>query len=119
MAGETSTNLVKGGGVSITMSRLISKVTVVFDKSSLSGGTNINITKIELKNVATQCKYLVTNTISSTSYIGVSGNNLTDNLEPSAHSSATPLFLFENMQGNIGSAGDEKDKNPGAAQPYC
>ncbi|MDD3033653.1 MAG: hypothetical protein PHT25_03560, partial [Bacteroidales bacterium] len=52
MAGETSTNLVKGGGVSITMSRLISKVTVVFDKSSLSGGTNINITKIELKNVA-------------------------------------------------------------------
>ena len=86
MAGETSINLVKGGGVSITLSRLISKVTVVFDKSSLSGGTNINITKIELKNVATQCKYLATNTISSTSYIGVSGDNLTGNLEPSAHS---------------------------------
>lgn len=119
MAGETSINLVKGGGVSITLSRLISKVTVIFDKSSLSGGTNINITKIELKNVATQCKFLATNTISSISYIGVSGDNLTGNLEPSAHSSATPLFLFENMQGNIGSAGAEKDKNPGAAQPYC
>ena len=119
MAGETSSNLVKGGGVSITLNRLISKVTVLFDKSSLSGGTSINITKIELKNVATQCMFLATNTINSASYIGVSGDYLIGNLEPSAHSTATPLFLFENMQGNIGSAGVEKDKNPGAAQPYC
>ncbi len=119
MAGEVNANLVKGGSVSVTLTRLISKVTVVFDKSSISAGTLINIKSIELKNVANQCKYLLKNTVNSYSHISIAGDNLNDNLEPSSHSEATPLYLFENMQGTIICGGGEKDKNPGAAQPYC
>lgn len=119
MAGQTNVNLVKGASVAIELCRLISKVTVVFDKSALSWDTNINITAVELKNVASQCKYIVANSISSSYNINELGDNLTSNLEPSVHSLATPLFLFENIQGNIGSASSEKDKNPGTAEPYC
>jgi len=119
MAGEVSCKLVKGGSVSIYLKRLVSKITVVFDKKHLDADTYIEIKKIALKNVPAQCKYLISNAIASSSEIMAKGDSLVANLEPILHSSATPLFMLENNQGTIGSQVNESFKNPGTAQPLC
>ena len=86
---------------------------------ALADRNSVKITKIELKNVPSICKYLINNTINSTSYI-ING----DVLESVVDLSATDglfydLYMFENMQGYLGLANLEKDKNPGSKSNVC
>jgi hypothetical protein len=47
------------------------------------------------------------------------GETITESLEPQSHTTATPLFMFENTQGTIGGATVESEKNPGNSAPFC
>ncbi len=84
--------------LNITLKRVIAKVTFVFDKSGLNPDTNLNIRKIELINVPSSVKLFSDNRPGS-SAINPVGDLITDNLEPASHESASPLYMFENLQG--------------------
>lgn len=103
--------------LNITLKRAIAKVTFVFDKRGLNTDTHLNITKIELVNVPATVK-LFTNNSPGLSGITPSGDLITDNLEPSSHESASPLYMFENLQGisdnNQGASGKIPTVNSGS-----
>ncbi len=92
----------------ILLQRLMSKVTVVFDKTGLSPDYtdfDIDIQSIQLKQVPAAFTYLTPNTptagFADGDYIGEADGPL----EPADHDSAIPLYMAENMQGS-------KDRNP-------
>jgi uncharacterized protein YjdB len=104
--------------IDITIKRLLSKLTFVFDKSALDPGTSITISGIQLKNVPGSCFYIMHNT-PALSDIVAEGDYLSDNLEPANHESASPLYMFENKQGTIGTSTNPMAKSPGAKSGVC
>ncbi|MDD3033330.1 MAG: Ig-like domain-containing protein [Bacteroidales bacterium] len=119
MAGEKCFNLTNSGSITIEMIRLLSKITVVFNKEQLDEGTNVTIRDIRLRNVPSFCRLLSDNTPVTSSDISEYGDFIDANLEPSDHPYATPLYMFENMQGDIGYTTNESQKSPGDSYPVC
>lgn len=119
LAGEITLNLKNGDDIQIEMIRLISKITVVFNKDQLDEETSVTIRNISLKNVPTTCRLLSENTPETVGEISEYGDFIDTGLEPCSHENATPLYMFENMQGTIGSATVESLKSPGGAAPLC
>lgn len=104
--------------IDVTIKRLLSKLTFVFDKSALDPGTSITISGIQLKNVPGSCFYIMQNTPSANDIV-TDGDYLSDNLEPANHESASPLYMFENMQGTIGSTTNPMAKSPASKSGVC
>lgn len=105
--------------VVIPLTRVLSKITYLFDKTNLHPNVNITIVKIQLMNVPTECSYLAYNTPNS-SNIEHTGDALEGvNLDPQNHEDATPLYMFENMQGTIGANSNPITKHPGAKENVC
>jgi uncharacterized protein YjdB len=119
MAGEKCLNLKSSGSVTIEMRRLLSKVTVVFNKNQLDEGTTVTIRDISLRNVPSFCCLFSDNKPLTSSDISEYGDFINANLEPADHQYATPLYMFENRQGDIGYAGNESQKSPGESYPVC
>jgi len=125
MVGYISQNLQKGGSVHVELSRLAAKISIAFDKSLMGSGgaladrNSVKITKIELKNVPAKCKYLINNTINSSS--DITGGEYIESINDLSETDGlfNDLYMFENIQGNIGSAVSEKDKNPGSKSNVC
>ena len=118
-AGKTYYKIEPGKSISIDMERLVSKITVLFDKKDLDPNTTIDIESISLRNVPSGCKFLRPNKPVFSDEINEYGETITESLEPQSHTTATPLFMFENMQGTIGGATVESEKNPGNSAPFC
>ncbi len=104
--------------IDVTIKRLLSKLTFVFDKSALDPGTSITISGIQLKNVPGSCFYIMQNTPAVCDIVS-DGDYLSDNLEPANHESASPLYMFENKQGTIGTTTNPMAKSPGAKSGVC
>lgn len=119
MAGEKCLNLKSSGSVTIEMRRLLSKVTVVFNKNQLDEGTTVTIRDISLRNVPSFCCLFSDNKPLTSSDISEYGDFINANLEPADHQYATPLYMFENKQGDIGFATNESQKSPGESYPVC
>lgn len=119
MAGEKCLNLTNSGLVTIEMTRLLSKITVVFNKEELDEGTTVSIRDIRLRNVPSFCRLFSDNQPIKSSEISEYGDFIDSNLEPSGHLYATPLYMFENKQGDIGFATNESQKSPGESYPVC
>jgi len=119
MAGEKLFNLTSSGQITIEMIRLLSKITVVFNKEQLDEGTAVTIRDIRLRNVPSFCCLFSENKPETPSQISEYGDFIDSNLEPSDHPYATPLYMFENMQGDIGYTTNESQKSPGESYPVC
>lgn len=105
--------------VIIPLTKTLSKITYLFDKSNLDINTNISITKIQLMNTPTECSYFSSNT-PNYSQIECDGEILEGiNLEPQSHDHAVPLYMFENMQGTIGSNSNQITKYPQSKENVC
>lgn len=118
-AGEvTKTLSLNDRNIDVIIKRLLSRLTFVFDKSAIESGTSITITGIQLKNVPGSCFYLKQNT-PSVGDILTEGDYLSDNLEPVNHESASPLYMFENMQGTIGTTTNPMAKSPAEKSCVC
>lgn len=103
----------------VPLTQMLSKITYVFDKTNLDPGVNIIITKIQLMNTPTECNYLSPN-MPYSSRIECIGDALEgSSLEPLNHDSAIPLYMFENMQGTIGSSSNPQTKHPGLKEDVC
>lgn len=118
--GEISHNFSESNKtIIIPMCRMVSKITYVFDKSALNPNVNISISKIQLMNTPTECCFISSNT-PNYSQIESEGDALdTYNLEPANHECATPLYMFENIQGTIGSNNNSITKHPGWKENVC
>ncbi len=119
MAGEKLFNLTSSGSITIEIIRLLSKITVVFNKEQLDDGTTVTIRDIRLRNVPSFCCLLSENKPETPSQISEYGDFIDANLEPADHPYATPLYMFENMQGDIGYTTDESQKSPGESHSVC
>jgi len=103
----------------IPLTQMLSKITYVFDKSNLDSQVTISITKIQLMNTPAECYYFSQNT-PSTYGIEAIGDVLENcNLEPTNHNNAVPLYMFENMQGTIGTNNNPITKHPGTKENVC
>lgn len=111
LTGEQSLDIKPGiTGIGIDMRSLYSTFTFVFDKSGLFSDMTVDIEKIELVNVPASCSWFVANSVTEEEIIE-GGPSITTNTEPADHSSATPLYMFENRQGYI-SNGNPSGKFP-------
>jgi uncharacterized protein YjdB len=119
MAGEKCFNLTSSGPITIEMIRLLSKITVVFNKEQLNEGTTVTIRDIRLRNVPSFCCLFSENKPETPSQISEYGDFIDENLEPFDHPYATPLYMFENMQGDIGYTTNESQKSPGESYSVC
>ena len=118
-AGKTYCKIEPGKSISIDMERLVSKITVFFDKNDLDPNTTIEVESISLRNVPLGCKLLRQNKPLISDEICEYGESITENLEPQSHATAIPLLMFENMQGTIGEATVESEKDPGNSALFC
>ena len=100
-----------GGEVVVELNTLTAKISFVFDKSRLDPDVSINIRSIELMNVPLWCSYLSANRANAENPSG-QGESIFSNTEPLSHDSATPLFMFENMNGTISGSNEQSDKKP-------
>lgn len=102
----------------ILLDRMTAKVTVTFDKSGLNSDVTITPLKLVVRQVANTCNLFTTNTPTSTSQIGFNGDSLVNNsgIVSTNHSTATPLYLYENMQGVSGTTTDQTQKTPAAGK---
>lgn len=105
--------------VIINMRRLLSKITFVFDRVNLNPQVEISILAIQLCNVPKYTNIFSPNSPSLKSEIEHSGDFINTNPEPSSHSTATPLYLYENRQGTLGINDNPLLKNPGALSELC
>jgi len=104
--------------LSVLLKRVFAKVTVLFNTSQLSNNVIIEITKIQLKNVPCSVKLFGNNT-PQLSMINTAGDSITTNLDPVSHEIATPLYMFENLQGDIGSNTNPSLKSAGVKSELC
>jgi len=104
--------------LNITLKRVIAKVTFLFDKSALNPDTGLNITKIELVNVPGTVKLFGENRPGVTG-INPAGDYITENLEPTSHESASPLYMFENLQGVSDNSEGASKKIPTINREAC
>lgn len=100
-----------GGEVVVELSTLTAKLTFVFDKSRLDSDISINIMSIELMNVPLWCSYLTANRANAGNPTGT-GESISFNTEPLSHDSATPMFMFENLNGTLPGSNEQSDKKP-------
>lgn len=107
-----------GVELNITLKRVIAKVTFVFDKSGLNPDTDVDITRIELINVPSAVKLFAENR-PGVSGIVTSGDMITENTEPSSHEEASPLYMFENLQGVSDNNQGASGKIPGVNRESC
>lgn len=104
----------------IGTTRTMAKLTFVFDKNNLDPEVNVEITRIQLKNIpATTYLFKENRPTSVTQFKRYGPYIVYNNLEPENHENATPLFMHENMQGDIGSNSDPNTKHPGEKAPLC
>lgn len=98
----------------ITLLRTYAKVTTMLDFTELSSSVTITPLKIALKQVPLSCTYLGANSPTDESQIATDGDFIDDpdDLNPTKHALATPLYLWENMQGTSAHTANEKDKTP-------
>lgn len=96
----------------IYLERIYSKVTVTFNFDNLNSGVTITPQKIALKQVPTSTYFFTESTPTSTNDIALDGDFTLDELTPTSHTSATPLYLFENLQGAGVATSDESAKSP-------
>ncbi len=104
--------------IDLTLKRVAAKITFVFDKSTLNSNVSLNVTRIELINVPSGVKLFSANSPAETD-ITPQGDIITENLEPASHESATPLFMFENLQGTSGNIAGASQKIPDANPGCC
>ncbi len=104
--------------VSILLKRVIAKVTVRFNRNQLNESVSLEITKIQLKNVPLSVK-LFGNNSPGLSQIVTNGDYISTNLEPLNHETASAIYLFENMQGDIGSNSIPSLKYAGNKSNIC
>lgn len=103
----------------INVKRLLAKFTFLFNKTNLSPGVNIEITSISLKNVPAY-SLLLDHNKASLENLCQNGDILSDgSMEPPMHNYATPLYMFENLQGNIGMNSNPVHKHPGEKENIC
>lgn len=102
----------------ILLDRLTAKVTVTFDPSGLNSDVTITPLKVVVRQVANTCSLFNTNIPSSTTQIGFNGDSLVNNsgIVSTNHSTATPLYLYENMQGVNGTTTDQTQKTPASGK---
>lgn len=105
--------------ITIPLTRMVSKITYLFDKTNLDPLVNISITKIQLINTPSECYYLSTNRPNQSKIISFGDFLEGGNLEPSSHDNAAPLYMFENMQGTIGTNSNIVTKHPGSKESVC
>ncbi|MEN6619421.1 MAG: Ig-like domain-containing protein [Rikenellaceae bacterium] len=118
-AGEITKVLsVQDKSINVSIKRMLSKLTFVFDKSQLDPNTSVLIKRIQLKNVPGSCFYIKPNTPLSADIV-TNGDFLENNLEPANHECASPLYMFENMQGTVGTTTNPKAKSPGNNVDVC
>lgn len=99
-----------GGEVLIELNTLTAKLTFVFDKSRLDPDISIDIKAIELMNVPLWCNYLIANRAQSGN--SGKGESIFSNTEPLSHDNATPMFMFENLNGTLPGSNEQSDKKP-------
>ncbi|MDP3453179.1 MAG: Ig-like domain-containing protein, partial [Bacteroidales bacterium] len=104
--------------VSVTLKRVIAKVTVIFDKQHLNPDVSIDITKVQLKNVPVSVLYFGGNTPCAGG-VTSNGDYITVNTQPNSHEAASPLYMFENLQGVIGNNTIPSLKSPGTGDNLC
>lgn len=115
--GEVSfNNNGQGGDIFIELNRLTAKITFVFDKSGLNPDVSLTVKSVEIINSPSKCLYLSPNKL-------INGD-ATENLimygpEPASHESATPFYLFENLQGTHSISVGQTSKHPGGITELC
>ncbi len=130
MAAQTGTITIPapstpGGSVSIPtiyLTRLYTKVTTTFSYA-LNPGVSITPTKITLCQVPNSCNYFASNTPASNTQILARGDSLYSGgsrITSQSHSTAVPLYLYENLQGNNGSNTQQSQKTPATGKSgFC
>lgn len=114
-----------GGPVSIDpilLDRLTAKVTVTFDKSDLNAGVIITPLKIALRQVTNTCNLFTTNKATANNQVIFKGDSLLSATEivSTNHTTAIPLYLYENMQGVNGTNTNQTLKTPApGTSGYC
>lgn len=103
--------------VTLLVKRVASKFTFTFDKSRLDPQVAIEIESIAIKNTPLNASLFIPNRAESVSPYGL--QLYSSNLEPHSHSAATPLYVLENMQGDIGDNQIPSNKHPGALESQC
>lgn len=110
-----------GGPVSldpILLDRLTAKVTLTMDKSDLNAGVVITPVKVALRQVANTCNLFTSNIPTATSQVIFKGDSTVSATEiiSTDHTTAIPLYLYENMQGVNGTTTDQTQKTPAAGK---
>lgn len=102
----------------ILLDRLTAKVTVTFDKSGLNSDVTITPLKIAVRQVANSCSLFAANIPTATSQIAFNGDSLVNNsgIVSTSHSTAVPLYLYENVQGANGTTTDQTQKTPASGK---
>jgi uncharacterized protein YjdB len=104
----------------VRIERSMAKFTCIFDKSNLDPGVTVDITRIQLRNIPETTYLFKENKPTSTSQFQRYGPYIVyNNLEPDSHENATPLYMYENMQGTLGNNSDPDQKHPGEHAPLC
>lgn len=110
-----------GGMVSIApliLERLSAKVTIVFDKSALAAGVNIQPLKVTLRQVPNVSILFGDNIPTVATQILSRGDSIASASEiiSTSHASAIPLYLYANMQGTNGTNTAQSLKTPAAGK---
>lgn len=115
---------VQGGAVTIPtiyLNRLAAKITTTFSYS-LNAGVTIKPLKITLCQVPNICYYLNDNVPSSSAQILARGDSLYNvaGIISADHTSAIPLYMYENKQGNNGTNTAQSQKTPATGKSgFC
>ncbi|MDP3437773.1 MAG: DUF4906 domain-containing protein, partial [Bacteroidales bacterium] len=104
--------------LSVLLKRVVAKVTILFNRNQLNDNVSIDITKIQLKNVPASVRLFGSNTPGLSQIIS-EGDYITTNLEPANHETASAIYLFENMQGDIGTNSTPSLKYAGTKSDIC
>lgn len=110
-----------GGPVTVPtlyLNRLCAKITTTFSYN-LNAGVSVTPTKITLCQVPLTCPYLSDNVPTSTAQILARGDSLYNSgniITSTDHSTAIPLYMYENKQGSNGSNTAQSQKTPAAGK---
>ncbi len=104
--------------IELELNKIVAMFTFVFDKSDLNPDISLNITNIELKNVPASVSLFESNVPASSDIIP-RGPYISNNTDPLGHEEASPLYIFENLQGISGATSNPSLKAPMANQDCC
>lgn len=101
MAGYCTFVATGDGNISIELERLVSKMEISFDFSSLNRGTSITVRSVAVRNAAGRAPLFYPFTATGAGDI-LSIGDMADGLEISGNgAAAVELYTFENMQGEL------------------